>query len=167
MKNDTQKPKHECGLDNCFDQVVQFQRVFKNPVSEEPFPLSDGRLAVRVKYLREEVNELANARTLEAQCDALIDVIYFALGGFAETGIRPQAIFEIVHNANMKKLFSDGEPRHRVIDGKVAKPPNWQSPETLIRREIDRQTRAFSNNEAQAPVINNHLMVKRPKSRTG
>jgi hypothetical protein len=127
------------GLDECFEKVVEFQKLFENPISEIPRQLNEERRHVRAHYLQEEVEELRAATTLEDQCDALIDIIYFALGGFAEVGVRPHKIFEIVHASNMQKLFADGRPRHRTSDGKVSKPPTWQAPRDLIRREVGRQ----------------------------
>lgn len=128
-------------LDYCFEKVVEFQEVFRNPIADRPEPFSEGRRELRAKYLREELDELIRATTLEDQCDALIDIIYFALGGFAEIGVRPHAIFEIVHMANMRKLFPDGVPRHRLADGKVEKPPGWMDPRDLIVQEIAQQAR--------------------------
>ncbi len=127
------------GLDQCLEKVVEFQVRFENPVSKSPRPMAEDRLLIRARYISDEVIELAGANELEDQCDALIDIIYFALGGFAELGVEPQRIFEIVHEANMAKLFEDGRPRHRPTDGKVAKPPHWKDPREAIASEIQQQ----------------------------
>lgn len=150
---------HADGLDYCFEKVVQFQRLFRNPTSERPVPFSEDRRAIRARYFQEELEELNRATTIEDQCDALIDIIYFALGGFAEMGIRPHTIFEIVHAANMEKLFPDGDPRHRTSDGKVAKPPNWTNPRQLITREIALQ--AQSGDDVPSAPANLSILPKR------
>lgn len=139
------------GLDQCLARVIEFQTCFDNPVSKLPQPLAADRLLVRARYISEEVVELAAANNLEDQCDALIDIIYFALGGFAELGVEPQRIFEIVHQANMAKLFEDGRPRHRPTDGKVAKPPHWQDPREAIAREVQRQVNQRRSSPQRAP----------------
>lgn len=79
---------------------------------------------------------------LVGQVDALIDILYFVMGSFVEMGVKPYQLFKIVHAANMGKLWPDGKPRYREIDGKIMKPVNWESdfaPEPKLREEIKRQ----------------------------
>ena len=79
---------------------------------------------------------------LTAEVDALTDLLYFTYGSFALIGVNPQLIFEIVHRANMGKLFPDGKPRYHPVTNKVMKPEDWQqkyAPEPLIKEEINRQ----------------------------
>ncbi|MCV9999452.1 hypothetical protein OE766_14495 [Pararhizobium sp. YC-54] len=128
------------GLDHCLEMVIAFQTAFSNPISSNPRKLAADRLSTRVEYLLSEVRELEAADSIEAQSDALADLIYFALGAFAEMGIKPQRVFEIVHSANMSKRFPDGSVRHLPINGKVAKPAEWVGPEDAILEEIKRQT---------------------------
>ncbi|WP_167483601.1 AP2 domain-containing protein [Paenibacillus xylanexedens] len=75
---------------------------------------------------------------LIGQVDALIDIKYFAEGGLVETSVIPDKIFDIVHSANMQKLFSDGNPHYNEV-GKVIKPDGWEAPEPKIEEEIKRQ----------------------------
>lgn len=77
-----------------------------------------------------------------SQADALIDLLYFTYGTFVLMGVNPMPLFEIVHKANMGKLFADGKPRYDKITGKVLKPDNWErdfAPEGKIKAEIMRQ----------------------------
>ena len=79
---------------------------------------------------------------LVAQVDALTDLLYFTYGSFALIGVDPKPIFEIVHQANMGKVFPDGKPRYHPVTNKVMKPDNWQAdfaPESLIKKELDKQ----------------------------
>ncbi|GCF93355.1 haloacid dehalogenase [Enterococcus florum] len=79
---------------------------------------------------------------LIAEVDALTDLLYFTYGSFALIGVDPQPIFEVVHRANMGKLFPDGKPRYHPETHKVQKPDNWAAdfaPEPLIKRELERQ----------------------------
>ncbi len=131
--------KPSVGLDHCLDLVIAFQTAFSNPVSPNPRKLGPDRLRTRVEYLLSEVRELEVSDSIEAQSDALADLIYFALGAFAEMGIKPQRVFEIVHTANMSKRFPDGSVKHLPINGKVAKPADWVGPEADILEEIKRQ----------------------------
>ena len=67
----------------------------------------------------------------------MIDLIYFALGTLVEMGVKPKKIFDIVHNANMNKLWEDGKVHCREGDNKVLKPPTWEDPFSKIKYAID------------------------------
>jgi predicted HAD superfamily Cof-like phosphohydrolase len=126
-------------MDRCWEAVAAFHRAFGAPAADMPRLLTPDRVAERAGWLREEVAELEEAATVEEQADAMIDLIYFALGTLVEMGVRPARLFDIVHEANMQKLWPDGKPRKRPEDGKVLKPPTWQDPEPKIEAEIHRQ----------------------------
>jgi predicted HAD superfamily Cof-like phosphohydrolase len=76
------------------------------------------------------------------QSDALIDAFYFLAGTLVETGVKPQALFDIVQAANMAKLGPDGKPIIRPEDGKIMKPEGWEPPEAKLEAEIKRQINA-------------------------
>ncbi|PAE06352.1 HAD family hydrolase [Terribacillus saccharophilus] len=78
---------------------------------------------------------------LVAQADALIDEAYFNNGSFTILGVKPEPLFDIVHEANMGKLHN-GIAKYRESDGKIIKPENWErdfAPEKRLKVEIDRQ----------------------------
>ncbi|MDQ0222781.1 putative HAD superfamily Cof-like phosphohydrolase [Streptococcus moroccensis] len=80
--------------------------------------------------------------TLVGQVDALIDLLYFTYGSFALIGVDPGPIFEIVHRANMGKIWPDGKAHYHPKTGKILKPDHWErdfAPEARIAQEIDRQ----------------------------
>ena len=78
-----------------------------------------------------------------AQADAVADRLYFTFGDVVEIGIDIQPVFDIVHEANMSKLFIDevtGEKYAKYDEnGKVMKSPEFWSPESKIEEEIKRQ----------------------------
>lgn len=81
---------------------------------------------------------------LSAQTDSLIDLLYLTYGSLVLSGIDPYEMFEIVHQANLAKIFPDGKAHFDSETHKVLKPDNWEekyAPEKKIRRELDRQTR--------------------------
>jgi predicted HAD superfamily Cof-like phosphohydrolase len=127
-------------LESAFDDVKDFHSRFGHPVRETPGMLTAERAAARAAWMQEEVAEFLAAQTVPDQADAMIDLIYFAVGTLVEMGVRPQALFDIVHSANMTKLWPDGKPRWRD-DGKTIKPPGWVDPTDAIREEIERQSR--------------------------
>ena len=124
-------------MDREFEKVKEFQEVFGLPVSGKPVMLTPDRINVRAGWLREEIDEFEEAGNIYEQADAMIDLMYFALGALVEMGVKPENLFDIVHEANMSKLWSDGKVHRRESDGKVIKPPEWEDPEPKIRAAID------------------------------
>jgi len=82
----------------------------------------------------------------------MVDLIYFALGTLVEMGVRPGRLFDIVHEANMKKLWPDGKV-HYAEDGKVIKHPSWQPPEPQLMREIDRQLQETKGAKSSGYIV--------------
>lgn len=137
------KPK-KYNPDEMYWMVRKFQETFGHPVADSPKFMENERAKERYGYMLEELNEFNEAETLEDQCDALIDLMYFIYGTFVEMGVRPFNLFKIVNEANMGKLWEDGKPRYREEDNKVIKPPYWKekyAPEPRIKEEIERQKR--------------------------
>ncbi|WP_072332360.1 hypothetical protein [Thermoactinomyces sp. DSM 45891] len=120
-------------------QVKSWHKSFGLAAPEEPQLLPEDRVKQRIGFMQEELQEFAESQTLEDQADAMIDLMYFSLGTLVEMGVDPGELFDIVHRANMSKLWEDGKPRYRESDGKVMKPEHWQDPQPLLRKEIFRQ----------------------------
>lgn len=79
---------------------------------------------------------------LVEEVDALLDTLYFTYGSFVLMGVDPTELFGIVHQANMGKLFSDGQPRFHPVTGKVRKPDNWETdfaPERKLKQALEKQ----------------------------
>ena len=119
-------------------KVREFHIKFGHPVSDFPVKMDADRALKRYHWLLEEVNEFIEAEEIVEQADAMIDVIYFALGTLVEMGIKPDALFEIVQAANMAKLWPDGKP-HYNQEGKTIKPSTWVDPHNKLKEEIERQ----------------------------
>ncbi|AQP54375.1 HAD family hydrolase [Vagococcus penaei] len=86
--------------------------------------------------------KVSSTNRLVGEVDALIDLLYFTFGTFVKMGIDPKPLFDIVHTANMGKLFPDGKPHYHPVTGKVLKPDNWEheyAPEAKILKEINQQ----------------------------
>lgn len=107
-----------------------------------------------VAYLKETLDAEAEkliekdkqVEPLVDEVDALIDLLYFTYGSFVMMNVDPTQVFNIVHEANMGKLFPDGKPRYHEVTGKVLKPDNWEAdfaPEKRIKDEIEKQKELF------------------------
>lgn len=121
-----------------YDAVKDFHVSFGVPAADRPTISAPDRIERRANWIESEVWELREARGIVDQADAYIDIIYFALGGLVEMGIRPDGLFDAVQVANMAKLWPDGKPRFRE-DSKILKPPGWADPSEALRVEIARQ----------------------------
>ena len=125
-------------MDREWEKVREFQLKFGHPVSEFPRQLEYDRAIKRYHWMMEEITEFIEANDIVEQADAMIDVIYFALGTLVEMGIRPDKLFDIVQEANMAKLWPDGRP-HYNKEGKTIKPSTWKDPHNALEMEIVRQ----------------------------
>lgn len=103
-----------------------------------------------ISYLKKSLDSetekiIASKKVVEPlvdEVDALIDLLYFTYGSFVMMNVDPTKIFNLVHQANMGKLFPDGKPRYHEITGKVLKPENWEedfAPERKIEAELEKQ----------------------------
>ena len=92
-------------------------------------------MGFRIIFLFEEMQELVDgfeADDLEEQFDALIDLVYVALGTAWMLGVPFGEGWSRVHRANMKKVRCDDEfdPRSkRMHKFDVVKPEGWVSPD--------------------------------------
>lgn len=125
-------------MDNEWKDVREFQIRFGHPVADKPTFMEVSRAQKRYNWMLEEINEFLEADEIVEQADAMIDLIYFALGTLVELGIRPDPLFRVVQNANMSKLWPDGTP-HYNDEGKTIKPPTWEDPHEKLKEVIARQ----------------------------
>lgn len=122
-----------------YEMVRDFHDKFGVPNADKPVVMSAQRRTERYLYMSEELNEFDEAETVVDQADAMIDLIYLALGTLVEIGVKPAALFDIVHDANMSKVWPDGTVHYDSTTNKVVKPPTFIRPEPLLQAEIDRQ----------------------------
>ncbi len=125
-------------MDKQYNDVKDFYIKYDVPYADKPTPMPLERALQRDGWLREELGEFVEAAEqgdLVEQVDAMIDVIYFALGNLVEMGVPPDAIWDIVHTANMSKDRS-GQTL-RGPDGKIIKPDDWVPPNEGIQRVIE------------------------------
>jgi predicted HAD superfamily Cof-like phosphohydrolase len=114
--------------------VRKFHEVCEHPINDKPTMLNRARFEKRVTWMLEELGELVSAKNFVDQLDGLSDLLYFIFGTFVEMGVDGSEIFQIVHEANMRKQSSrNAKFRH----GKTVKPDNWLPPESEISLYLD------------------------------
>jgi predicted HAD superfamily Cof-like phosphohydrolase len=112
--------------------LLEFNQAFDIPKLDSPDIGSEELIELRIKLLREEVEEYAEAaRTgdLVEVLDALADIGYILAGTILNHGMQNiyDDAFDEVHRSNMAKLV-DGKVLRRE-DGKVMKPQGWTAPQ--------------------------------------
>lgn len=130
------------GLSWAQQRVRDFHEKGRHPVAALPTVLASDRVGRRVAWMREEIDEFEQANTVVDQADAIVDLMYFALGTLVEMGVEGEPLFEIVHRANMRKV-SGGSVSTRA-DGKIQKPADWVTPEVEMAAAIVMATSKYN-----------------------
>ncbi len=110
---------------------------FNQEVTHLPIPALPATLpATRVEWAQtafaEEINEFTEAcemgDPLEA-ADAILDLVFFALGRLCEMGIPTQAVWQGIVRANMEKQQGELAKRPGSLGHDAIKPPGWKAPD--------------------------------------
>lgn len=112
------------------EDVRDFQEKFGQLLSTDPRHLTQRKLMERWEFLNEELEEFrlaVDTQDLAGQADALVDLVYVALGTANMLGLPWQDLWEDVHRANMAKERGVGKRGH-LVD--CIKPPGWKGPRT-------------------------------------
>lgn len=111
--------------------LLEFNDAFEIPKLDRPGLSNEDLIELRIKLLKEEVEEYAEAARagdLVEVLDALADIGYILAGTIINHGMQDiyDDAFDEVHRSNMAKLV-DGKVLRRE-DGKVMKPEGWKPP---------------------------------------
>ena len=118
------------------EDIKEFHEKFDLKGADTPIMLSPEVAEFRVKFMLEELTEYAQAlenNDIEGQLDALVDLVYVALGTAYLQGLPFQAAWDEVHACNMRKVKAgpNGEGSKRGSPHDVIKPEGWQGPKYL------------------------------------
>jgi len=76
----------------------------------------------------EEFKELQSAYDMEAELDALIDILVVTIGAIHSAGMDAEGAWKEVMSTNFAKIDRDTGKVRKREDGKVLKPVGWTSP---------------------------------------
>lgn len=116
------------------EMISQFHEHFDLAYTGTPRFLDLDLSEFRIKFMQEELDEYKEARAnsdLEKQLDALVDIMYVALGTAYLHGFDIAEAFYRVHKANMNKIRvsrEDDERSTRKNIHDVVKPEGWLPP---------------------------------------
>lgn len=110
--------------------VTDFYTLFGYPKQKKPcIPTSQADLInFRIKFLQEELDELKEAiknEKIDDALDALVDIVYVALGTAWHFNLPFEKAWQVVHKANMAKL--PGKSQRHYQD--AIKPKGWKRPD--------------------------------------
>ena len=114
------------------EDVRAFQARFDQLVPGRVTHLTRRKLDERARFLEEELHEFRRAtvvQDLEQQADALVDLVYVALGTAVMLGLPWDELWRDVHAANMRKVRGT---THRGNLKDVTKPPGWVGPDAEV-----------------------------------
>jgi len=105
--------------------------------------LTEANFILSIKQLNEEISEFEQAdeaNDLPGQVDAMLDLVYFALGILYKMGLSPleiNTLFTAVHEANMTKAI--GKKKGREVEGATdaIKPVDFKDPKNIIEGVIN------------------------------
>lgn len=119
-----------------YEKVKQFRVKMGLPIANAPTLLTSAEASYFARFIMEELSEFLKAheeRDLVGVSDAIVDLIYVALGSAHAMGLPFEKLFNIVHQANMEKVpANDLQRSKRGAQYDVVKPLGWEAPETKI-----------------------------------
>ena len=106
--------------------VIEFHHKMKLPIKLQVEWPEKSRTGLRMDLIAEEYQELLEAVANEdivETADALVDLVYVAIGMCVELGIPFNRVFNEVHQSNLRKVDGPKSP-----EGKQLKPEGWVPP---------------------------------------
>ena len=87
--------------------------------------------------IEEEFKELQEAHDMEAELDALIDILVVTIGAIHSAGFDAEGAWREVMATNFAKIDRDTGKVRKREDGKVLKPLGWTAPNLtpFLRKE--------------------------------
>ena len=115
-----------------YTDVQNLHNKFGVPTATEPSFLGQELYGFREKFMQEELDEFkvaCKAQDMEGAADALIDLVYVAMGTADMMGLPWQALWDEVQRANMSKIRAErAEQSTRGTAFDVIKPAGWKAP---------------------------------------
>lgn len=142
-----------------FEDVRKFHEKFGRQYDGPPRILSTEEVAFRLGFLEEELEELrkaVNDQDLAEIADALVDLVWVALGTAERCGLAFNRHWAEVRAANMRKVpvaHSGESKRGSALD--IKKPPGWRGPEheAILSATEGRWHRQQAEKEAQLSLL--------------
>lgn len=116
-----------------YQDIIEFHTKYGLDSDGVPKLLDKSTAEFRIKFMQEELYEFIKANNesnLEDMADALIDLVYVAMGTAYMMGLPWQDLWDEVQSANMRKVRAQSaseSKRGTKLD--VVKPKDWVGPD--------------------------------------
>ncbi len=120
-----------------FHDVIDFHNKYGLVYTGKVRPLDKSTQAYRIHFLKEFIQS-ANLDDTVGMADALIDIVYVAMGTAYMMGLPWQKLWDEVQRTNMNKIRAtdaNQSKRKNLLD--VIKPEGWEPPN--LKAIIDEQ----------------------------
>ena len=137
--------------DTLLKDIDSFHKKYKFEKNEKVGIPDDNELVnFRTSFLMEELAEYTQAITKKdaaGALDALVDIVYIALGTAWLFNLPFERAWEQVQKANMSKIRTKSKSKKRGTSFDVVKPKGWIAPdiEQIIEEEREKQNENISN----------------------
>jgi len=125
-----------------FGDVLAFHQKMGLPTSLIPRMLDQEQFLYRLRFKREELQELEDwffQQDMVKVVDSLLDLAYVIMGTAVEMGVPWNSCWAHVHAANMKKQRDGGSADMGYAGrykNRILKPDGWEPPDNEIAREL-------------------------------
>ena len=90
--------------------------------------MNESQYTMYRNLIAEEFGELQQAHDMEAELDALIDILVVTIGAIHSAGFDGEAAWKEVMSTNFAKIDRETGKVRKREDGKVLKPQGWTAP---------------------------------------
>ena len=111
-------------MTNPFRDQEKFMRACDQSVDA----MNDSQYAMYKNLIAEEFRELQEAHDMEAELDALIDILVVTIGALHSAGFDGEGAWKEVMATNFNKMDRETGKVRKREDGKVLKPVGWVAP---------------------------------------
>lgn len=115
-----------------FRKVLEFSQKYELPRSKKPTIINPKEFLFRLQFIQEETLEMTDAyrkKNIPEFADAIGDLLYVTYGLAVLSGIDADAVFDAIHEANMKKVRAKDAKNKRGHKNDVIKPAGWTPPD--------------------------------------
>ena len=104
------------------------QEKFMRACDQATDAMNDAQYTMYKNLIAEEFRELQEAHDMEAELDALIDILVVTIGAIHSAGFDAEGAWKEVMSTNFAKIDRDTGKVRKREDGKVLKPVGWVAP---------------------------------------
>ncbi len=104
------------------------QEKFMRACDQSTDAMNESQYTMYKNLIAEEFRELQEAHDMEAELDALIDILVVTIGAIHSAGFDGEAAWREVMSTNFAKIDRETGKVRKREDGKVLKPTGWHPP---------------------------------------